>query len=249
MPIPRQIGREPKYQNQPAYGLIVFDAAAQQRVWMVHDGEHLYVDKNGNGDLTDEGEKILAEKPRIAPSAGERFYTFNVGELTVAGQTHKGLTVSATPLRRYRDSELAKLPAFDQLLKKNPSGFCYSVAVDAVRPGMKGGGLDGRISFASGPVDLNGVLQFTAAPADAPIIHLGNRLELSFYASRPTVRLGRGSEWILVVGSPGVGPGTFAAIYYKDTIPETAYPVAEVTFPSPKGESPIVERFELKERC
>lgn len=249
LPIDRRVGREPIYQGQPAYGLIVFDAEAQQRVWMIHDGEHLWVDKNGNGDLTDEGEKVLAEKPEIALATEERSYGFNVGEITVAGQTHKGLTVSAIPLRQYRDSELANLPAVAQWLKNNPNGFCYSVTVDAVRPRLKGGGLDGCVTFSCGPVDLNGLLRFAPSPADAPIIHLGKRLELSFYASRPTLRVGHGSEWMLVVGSPGVGPGTFAAIDHTDTIPKHAYPAAEVTFPSLKDHSPIVEHFEFKERC
>jgi hypothetical protein len=39
----------------------VFGAEAKFRVWLVVDGEALYVDLNGNGDLTDKGEKFKLE--------------------------------------------------------------------------------------------------------------------------------------------------------------------------------------------
>jgi hypothetical protein len=37
--------------------LLVFGTDARDRVWLVHDGDTLFVDRNGNGDLTDDGEK------------------------------------------------------------------------------------------------------------------------------------------------------------------------------------------------
>jgi hypothetical protein len=50
--------KEPKYVSQPGYALLVLGAKAESQVWLVEDGKTLYVDKNANGDLTDDGPPI-----------------------------------------------------------------------------------------------------------------------------------------------------------------------------------------------
>ena len=51
--IERKIAKEPAYQSQqPGYCLLVFGQEAKTRVWVVRDGDTLFVDRNGNGDLT-----------------------------------------------------------------------------------------------------------------------------------------------------------------------------------------------------
>ncbi len=60
--LPRRLVKEPKYESKkPAYGLLLFGPDAKLAVWIVLDGETLYVDRNGNGDLTDDGEKFAKE--------------------------------------------------------------------------------------------------------------------------------------------------------------------------------------------
>src|SRR5438876_11489570 len=57
--VDRSIGKEPVYQSKnPKYCLVVPDTEAKTRIWLVLDGDVLYVDRNMNGDLTDAGEKI-----------------------------------------------------------------------------------------------------------------------------------------------------------------------------------------------
>jgi hypothetical protein len=56
--INRTIAKEPAYKSKPKYCLLVFGPEAKTRVWLVRDGDVLYVDRNGNGDLTDAGEKL-----------------------------------------------------------------------------------------------------------------------------------------------------------------------------------------------
>lgn len=54
--IDRTIAKEPAYRTKtPKYGLLVFGPEGKDRVWLVHDGDVLYVDRNGNGDLTEPG--------------------------------------------------------------------------------------------------------------------------------------------------------------------------------------------------
>jgi len=60
--IERTIRKEPAYKSKPKYCLLVFGPEAKTRIWLVMDGDVLYVDKNGNGDLTEEGERITAKE-------------------------------------------------------------------------------------------------------------------------------------------------------------------------------------------
>ena len=55
--VDRTIAKEPAYQNLPKYCLLVFGPKASLRVWLVQDGNTLYIDRNGNGDLTQPGKK------------------------------------------------------------------------------------------------------------------------------------------------------------------------------------------------
>ena len=57
--IDRSIGKEPAYQSKtPRYCLVVPDVEAKTKIWLVLDGDVLYVDRNANGDLTEAGKKI-----------------------------------------------------------------------------------------------------------------------------------------------------------------------------------------------
>ncbi len=58
--------KEPQYQNEPRYALFVFGAKRQPRIWLVLDGTTLYVDRNGNGDLTEPDERL---EPKNRPTA------------------------------------------------------------------------------------------------------------------------------------------------------------------------------------
>jgi hypothetical protein len=60
--IHRTIAKEPRYQSKPKYCLLVFGPDAKTKVWLALDGDVLYVDRNGNGDLTGEGKKIRRGK-------------------------------------------------------------------------------------------------------------------------------------------------------------------------------------------
>jgi hypothetical protein len=115
---------------------------------------------------------------------------------------------------------------------------------------LKGDGIGGRAVFMAGPVDLDGVFQFSTSPAEAPVVRFDDSLKITFDTDLPSLRVGRGSECTLVVGSPGIGPGTFAAVEYEKTVPVYAYPVVELSLPSSTPGGPLLkEKFEIKGRC
>ena len=61
--INRTIAKEPAYNSKPKYCLLVFGPEAKHRVWIVLDGDVVYIDRNGNGDLTEEGERLKEVRP------------------------------------------------------------------------------------------------------------------------------------------------------------------------------------------
>src|SRR6266478_6927907 len=55
----RTIAKEPAYRSKaPKYCLVVFGPEAKTRVWLVLDGDVLYADRNGDGDLTAKDERL-----------------------------------------------------------------------------------------------------------------------------------------------------------------------------------------------
>jgi hypothetical protein len=135
-------------------------------------------------------------------------------------------------------------------LEKDPKGMAAAIEGEVEVPGMKGGGTGDRLAFVAGPVDLNGIFQFGDTPEHAPAVHAGGPLQITFFLERPTLRVGRSSELTLVVGSAGIGPGTFAMLAYEGTIPEFAKPTAGIRYhPAMHGNPPPGELFEIKERC
>jgi hypothetical protein len=242
--IERFIAKEPRYQTRtPEYCLLVFGPEAKTRVWLVRDGDTLYVDRNGNGDLTEPGEKVAADARQSKP--GENAYTFQAGDVRVGKHLHKDLSISMVKLADFVDVD----EAVKAHVSKNPQARGYMVAMEMEIPGLAGKGEGGRVIQQAVFADYNGLLRFAANPFDAPIIHLGGPLQISL-AHPQRLQIGRSVDVVLGVGTPGVGPGTMAFVFYDGVIPQSAYPKLEVTYPPVKeGESPFKELYELRARC
>jgi len=242
--IDRAIAREPAYAgNSPRYALVVLGPGAKDRVWLVKDGDTLYVDRNGNGDLADAGEKIA---PRKGGSA-EDGYAFEIPDLALGGRKHHNLRVAFRPFREWALGENARRADVQAAVKKDPQGDMLSLSLQATMPHLNP---VARVLFLAGPIDLRGLLCPSASPKEAPVVHLGGPLEVSLHVNRPTLRRNRTNELMLAVGTRGLGAGTFASVGYQGTIPEDARPAGEVTFaPARAGGEPVKKRFELEERC
>jgi hypothetical protein len=247
--VDRNIRKQPAYQTKsPRYGLLVFGPEAKDRVWLVHDGDTLYVDRNGDGDLTDPGEAVAAKRePGRDPDESGDY--FDVGELRVGGRAHKGLLVLAHPLARHTD-EVKNQPNAKAALAADPKARVYRLYVNVDRPGFHGAGTDGRIVVQAGSMDGEGALLFADKPAGAPIMHLDGPLQVTTDSAPPALKLERDTDLLLVVGTPGLGTGTFVKLAYDQTIPDTAVPRVEVLFPPAKGgDPPVRELYELSKRC
>lgn len=239
--IERTIRKEPAYQSKtPRYCLLVFGPEANTRIWLVLDGKTLYVDRNGNGDLTEDGEKVIAKKGLEIVQQDK----FEVDEIRDGIWTHKNLVLSV----HKADHLPVKYPHVKQTIARLPEGRSCSLLVDVELPGWKGKGDGGRTQQVA-QVDAHGILSFAEKPQDAPIIHFGGPWQIQCHRPIP-LRVGREDDLFLSLGTPGLGEGTTAHLLYDGTVPENVFPRVEITYPPAKaGEPPLKRLYELKERC
>ena len=247
--IDRTIRKEPVYETKsPRYALLVFGPRAKDRVWLVHDGATLYIDRKADGDLTDPADKVASEA-LPGGTAKDAYLRFLVGDLPVNGRIHKNLKIFASLLTESGNAVESRQNA-RAALAADPKTRAYGVYLEVDWPGLKGKGDGGRTIQQAGPVDGNGTLLFGARPAEAPVICFGGPLQITFEAPPPALRLGWDNTAIMVVGSAGQGPGTTAALAYEGTIPDAAAPIVEATFPAPgTGRPALRQHYELKDRC
>jgi hypothetical protein len=96
--IDRTIGKEPAYQTKPKYCLVVFGPEAKTRVWLVLDGDVLFVDRDG--DLTGKDERILKQavyEVDIPARPGSDSFSLEVGERRSYGGEEISYTISCRP--------------------------------------------------------------------------------------------------------------------------------------------------------
>lgn len=98
--IEREIAKEPPYRTAPKYCLALFGPSPKTRVWLVVDDDTLYADLNGNGDLTESGEKLQLPQSDL----GRYGPPCLVGDIADAETklTHTGFTVGHWGAGEYR---------------------------------------------------------------------------------------------------------------------------------------------------
>jgi hypothetical protein len=238
--VDRTIGREPTYESSRQFhALLVLGQAREVRVWLVVDGDHLHVDRNGDGDLVDEGEKITG------PSVGAdvltpRRLTWRVPTLlgaerysdleVVFGLLDKSWTPAPVASNRRR------MRAFMQAAAEMPHPQLSHVGVT----------IDGRITQRS----LN--TTFGTSPLNAPVFHMDGPLTVGVVEAMVPHELWlEREEQVLkfALGTPGEGCGSFSYVQY-DALPAGAKPVVEIEFPAKApGERLPPMRVEIPDRC
>jgi hypothetical protein len=244
--IERRIGKEPAYQGKPGYLLLVFGPEARHKVWLVLDGETLYVDRHGTGDLHQPECRVTGETDRYSDCF------FKAGDLTVGGQRYGDLQVVVYSAKHSGGSGLDEMPMFKEFLAAQPEGKLFTVSVEVPFekpfPDLRDGSpVKGTRHFA-GQYDAAGILQFAARPEDASIIHFGGPWRFGPDGQQKLVR-GRNEDLALKLGTPGHGPGTFACICYDHLIPNAAKPKVRVEYPVASGDKPLVQSYVLEDRC
>lgn len=233
--IDRTIAKEPRYGNQPYYALLVFGPEAKKRVWLVVDGETLYVDRNGNGDLTEANKRIQkTKKIAVSPGMYKWMDSFDLGEV-------EGLRLRLDFW--VRDKDFVPDWDFDKKIQKDhqENGWEFSTLfrVDAA-----GNNVWGQI-----PVT------FCQRPQDGQICHLAGPLKffLTSGDNQLLVRSAADNTLGVTIGTPGLPPRkhsdpVFAPVATSE-VPADVHPVANFEFPHKDPKQPPIElEVVLKER-
>jgi hypothetical protein len=232
--IDRSIRKEPLYQSKnPLYCLLVFGPEAEIRVWVVLDGDVLYLDRNGNGDLTDPGERITArevyrnleERPDVEVMRHFELDCWKAGEepvLTCGPEVKWFYVHQLVPREDWHDQTWVKF------YQEKPFDFAVTTTTGH---GQRAG------------------LRFAASPPEAPILHFDGprRFALSEKFGQHHFRPGESCDLAAELHAQGLNATVRTETF---DVPENVHPVAEIEFPPGRpGEDPIRVRVELKERC
>jgi RNA polymerase sigma factor (sigma-70 family) len=233
--IDRTIVREPTYKTQPFYALLAMGPEAKKRVWLVVDGDTLYVDRNGNGDLTERKNRVRnPKKGEFAPGMYKHFDSYDLG--TVEG-LHLQLNYWV------RDRDFVPDNDFEKRIRKNheENGWEFSTLFRINADGTKSGQIP---------------LCFCRRPQDCQVSHLGGRLTFALRAPEfyPLERHSEKNSLNLMIGTPGLPARKWEKPVFAPLgtgeVPKNVHPVAKFEFPHKKeGEPPIKLEFVLKERC
>jgi hypothetical protein len=250
--IDRTLAKEPAYQKTPQYCLLVFGHEARTRIWLVRDGDHLYIDRNGNGDLTEPQERVHFSQSY--PAGVPQYHDHRearVAELRDGQLKHTDLRVTQYRVRRDFIPQSPDEEALKAAVANDPEAVVYNLSLSVEvrpKPGDKVQ-IVGRILQYAG-TDANGYLRFADRPQDAPIIHFGGPLQMGLLCKQVLPRGDKPGDLMTMIGTPGMGNGTFTSIAYGGLIADDVHPVAELEFaPKTSNQEPIRARVVLKHRC
>jgi hypothetical protein len=218
--IPRTIAKEPAYKTKPKYCLLVFGPEAKTRIWLIEDGDTLYVDRNGNGDLSEPGEAVESTERR-------KFMTLDEKGNEVPYRDQKYVVGTLTPAKTSHHTDF-QVSRYQQ--GKEPPAYVVSGKVNGVTLQYAGWG---------------SIL--ADSPATAPVVHFGGSVVAQPIRVKSLKRGKSDQELHLRFGTPGVGKNSFASIGYS-AIPETIHPIVEIDWPSSKGQ-PLKTSAKLTQRC
>lgn len=217
--VERRIRREPAYVDAPRYALLVFGAKAETKVWMVEDGKTLYVDRNANGDLTDDGGPLkpteLREIGRSSDGSPRWDFAYVLDAITpqAGGSRHTKFRLSRWNYGQEED------------------GYGLSVHVDGVTP-----------MYA-------GWTPFWADSAgEAQVIHFGGRLRPRLLRLEDGALTYNSNRLSVAFITPGVGKGAYARLSIEAPLPMVA-PVVRIDWPVAKGAEPLRTTHRLTQRC
>jgi hypothetical protein len=228
--IARPLVKEPKYKSKkPCYALLLFGPEAKLAVWAVLDGETLYIDRNGNGDLTDDGERFATEADckgvEIADPDGKTRYVIDLV------QTDN--TIYTPSARRDRAAKGVPPEMMVNVTVKGTVEYKQYCDLQQLRDDPK----KAMLAHFHGPLTA-GVSTINWKVPERTVLRAGDR------PTELRVVIGTMSEkhgcWVVVRTCAGE----------ECAFPDGVRPVAEVVFPSadPKAQA-IKKRYTLDKFC
>ncbi len=233
--VPRTIAKAPLVSAAARYGLFLFGANGEKRVWAILDRtaamgdgpgfDVLYLDRDADGDLTEAGETV----PRKAAAAKKNPGADGAGTLAAAA-----------------DSVFAIGDFVDPATGATHTGFTITWTEASVRFKMQWRG--DKLSFGSYGPTRETYAQFAAVPAKAPIFVPGYDRPFQFeHWMSGELQRGQSTDFKVFVGNVGDRRGAFTTVDDK-FLPAGEAPTATLLWTDADGK-PQQTKWELAERC
>jgi hypothetical protein len=217
--VERKLLKEPQYKSPPRYALLVLGAKGSPVVWMIEDGNTLYVDKNANGDMTDDGPPIPQSKVRDSVSAKGRVWDcqYVLDEILPAdGSRHTKFRLSRWNYGEKEDSYGLSLTVNGRPMYAGWFGTFWS----AVRE-------DVPLLHLAGTLRPQMLLYKEFVVGQQPSDY--RRLGVAFV-------------------NPGSRDGAVSRLSI-DALPAKTIPIVQIDWPVPAGKPALQTTHRLKERC
>jgi hypothetical protein len=226
--IDRNIASEPVYQTKtPKYCLLVFGAEAQMRVWLVLDGKVMYVDRNGDGDLTG-----VAERVEFFNAEGRRFDRVDLS--LAGGKVHYSIFRMWVKDNGRIDIMVNRKAALPHRLDPWKETLTETAGLTD---------MSSRNWMNRDNIEQDD-FRFADRPQDAPIVHMDGPLTLKPMDKKQAFAPGKLCRFPVMVGTPGLGRGTFTQLLFRPGDPSA---VAEIVFPHrDAGGKPITVKVALQ---
>ena len=178
----RTTAKEPAYKGKPRYCLLVFGPEVKTRIWLVVDGNTLYVDRNGNGDLTEKGNRVEGTPLFDRPGPAGRMIGISFGVEKLTKWDGKDVRLMVLSSAKSDDDDVVNVFVGKEAFQNTVAG---------------------------GP---DGVLKFSTRPQDAPVIHFAGPMLMALRVEQTLIRGDKPQTFQAMIGTPGLGKGTFAAL-------------------------------------
>lgn len=246
--IERTIKKEPAYKTKPRYCLLVFGPNAEARAWLVLDGDALYIDRNGNGDLTENGERIRETFIDKEPNG-------------IISETHQFVDLRDPAKSDFSDED-RDIPILRGTSRYRRFSVSYAVLnklppAKSPKEEARWKELEGRVKgvvhvhvWIGGILYQEGSARFSDRPADAPILHFDG--PMVFELADPQTRLpagGAGGELVVRLSTPGLGKDATTTLRNFTGVPTDVHPIAQIEFPRKEQGLPLRRTIWLDHRC
>jgi hypothetical protein len=240
--IERVVRKEPVYKSkEPLHCLLVFGPAAKTRIWVVLDGTDLFVDTNGDGDLSAPNKRF--------PDDGRSFKPFEISD-------------AAGP-----DRYLVRRIDIDRSLPE--FGVVFDIQVD-INGKYRQGSTPVRCVPAEHKDQPHGMPLLATEPGRAPICHFHGPLTLRLktvygVCNQQLVAGEKPGDLFVYLGTFDAAHGCFVTVrtnwreklgdkfvdrLFPVDVDPMVHPVADVEFPAKEPGGKLVRaRYELSQRC
>lgn len=225
--VDRRIVKKPVFRFAPMYALLLFGREARLRVWVVVDGDTVYLDRNGNGDLTDPGEGLPKDARSVEIADPDNRTRYVIGRLGLVDGTDFG--------ERWLDLGTVEV--------KGPVSYRQFMRTTRLRASPR----EAAVTHFHGPLAVGPATEDFKPPADLALVTGDKPTDLKAFVG--TI-LPLYDCCVAVFSHDGECRHTQSGGQHTPAFPRGIHPVVDIEFPpTTEGRARVQRRYALDHFC